>query len=165
MHCYTPRTLANSAGAISSQRESATAHEEAPLEEAAPERPLTSLKWPYIPDESAYPDPLKRDDPKTLQMHHYEAIATSPSIRKTLAAHPNLKQLLVSIDSLRGNDRENALQRALGVAAPDIKDLSAPPELGEDILALRELAEAIETAVRGGQAGALGLDWDPSDIQ
>ena len=39
-----------------------------------PLRPLTSLKWPYVPEESAYPDPLKRDDPKTLQVHQYEAI-------------------------------------------------------------------------------------------
>jgi len=37
-------------------------------------RPLTSLKWPYVPDESAYPDPLKRDDPKPLQTAQYEAI-------------------------------------------------------------------------------------------
>ncbi|GLB45076.1 hypothetical protein LshimejAT787_1901540 [Lyophyllum shimeji] len=134
--------------------------EEAPLEDPKPLRPLTSLKWPYIPDESAYPDPLKRDDPKTLQLHHYEAIATSPAIRKTLAKHPGLKQLLRSVDSLRGYDREHALQRALGVAAPDIKDISAPKELSEDVVALRELAEAVEAAVRGGQESALGLDWD-----
>lgn len=133
------------------------------LEDPKPLRPLTSLKWPYILDESAYPDPLKRDDPKTLQLHHYEAIATSPAIRKTLAAHPNLKQLLTSIDSLRGNDRGHALQRALGVAAPDIRDISAPEELSGDILALRELAEAIEGAVRGGKESALGLDWDPEE--
>lgn len=37
-------------------------------------RPLTSLTWPYVPDESAFPDPLKRDDPKTLQLSQYEAI-------------------------------------------------------------------------------------------
>ncbi|KAF8069983.1 hypothetical protein FPV67DRAFT_1753897 [Lyophyllum atratum] len=134
--------------------------EEPILEDPKPQRPLTSLNWPYIPDESAYPDPLKRDDPKTLQLHHYEAIATSRSIRKTLATHPNLKTLLTSIDSLRGNDREHALQRALGVGAPDIKDISARGELSDDVLALRELAEAIEGAVRGGQETALGLDWD-----
>ncbi|KAF5385853.1 hypothetical protein D9615_002680 [Tricholomella constricta] len=132
------------------------------LEDPKPLRPLTSLKWPYIPDESAYPDPLKRDDPKTIQLHQYEAIATSPAIRKTLAAHPNLKKLLTSIDSLRGSDRERALQYALGVAAPDIKDLAGPAELSDDTLALRELAEAIEVVVRGGQEGGLGLDWDPS---
>ena len=41
-----------------------------------PLRPLTSLKWPYVPDESAYPDPLKRDDPKSLQTAQYEAIGS-----------------------------------------------------------------------------------------
>ncbi|CAK5281227.1 unnamed protein product, partial [Mycena citricolor] len=35
-----------------------------PEEDAPPLRPLTSLNWPYVPEESAYPDPLKRDDPK-----------------------------------------------------------------------------------------------------
>ncbi|KAF7376642.1 hypothetical protein MSAN_00081000 [Mycena sanguinolenta] len=123
-----------------------------------PLRPLTSLKWPYVPEASAYPDPLKRDDPKTLQIHQYEAIATSPAIRTTLATHPNLPALLTSIDKLRGPDREHALQRALGVTAPDIV---APhgTELSEDVLALRALAEVVEAAVRGQTEGALGLDW------
>ncbi|RDB16823.1 hypothetical protein Hypma_002376 [Hypsizygus marmoreus] len=136
--------------------------EEPLLEEPKRLRPLTSLKWPYVPEESAYPDPLKRDDPKTLQLHHYEAIATSPAIRKTLAAHPILRDLLTSVDALRGSDREIALQRALGVTAPDIRDLK-PLELSEDVLALRELAEAIESAVRGGHEGALGLDWGDTE--
>jgi hypothetical protein len=39
-------------------------------------RPLTSLKWPYVPEVSAYPDPLKRDDPKPLQTVQYEAIGS-----------------------------------------------------------------------------------------
>ena len=43
-----------------------------------PLRPLTSLKWPYVPEESAYPDPLKRDDPKIVQLSQYEAIGNSP---------------------------------------------------------------------------------------
>ena len=42
----------------------------------APLRPLTSLKWPYVPEESTYPDPLKRDDPKPLQTAQYEAIGS-----------------------------------------------------------------------------------------
>jgi len=130
-------------------------------EDAPPLRPLTSLKWPYVPEESAYPDPLKRDDPKPLQTHQYEAIATSPTIRTTLAAHPNLPALLTSIDKLRGPDREHALQRALGVTAPDIASThgNGAGELSEDVLALRALAEAVEAAVRGGKEGALGLDW------
>ena len=53
---------------------------EEPLADHAPLRPLTSLKWPYIPEESAYPDPLKRDDPKVLQLHQYEAIGALPSV-------------------------------------------------------------------------------------
>lgn len=42
-----------------------------------PVRPLTSLKWPYVPEESAYPDPLKRDDPRVVQLSQYEAIGNS----------------------------------------------------------------------------------------
>ncbi|KAJ7879517.1 hypothetical protein B0H14DRAFT_3082867 [Mycena olivaceomarginata] len=119
--------------------------DEPPLtdEHAPPLRPLTSLKWPY------------RDDPKPLQTHQYEAIATSSAIRTTLAAHPNLPVLLTSIDKLRGPDREHALQRALGVTAPEIAIAThaGGAELSED------LAEAVEAAVRGKKEGALGLDW------
>jgi len=125
-------------------------------------RSLTSLNWPYVPEESAYPDPLKRDDPKPLQLHHYEAIATSPAIRQVLLAHPHLLAVLSSIDNLRGRDREQALQRALRVTDPDIteqpKSLPAG-EPDENVLALRALAEAVETAVRGNKEGVLGLDW------
>ena len=46
------------------------------ITEEVPLRPLTSLKWPYVPEESAYPDPLKRDDPKPLQMAQYETIGS-----------------------------------------------------------------------------------------
>ena len=51
--------------------------EEPPLANPTPLRPLTSLKWPYVPDESAFPDPLKKNDPKPLQLSQYEAIGTS----------------------------------------------------------------------------------------
>jgi len=40
-------------------------------------RPLTSLRWPYVPEQSAYVDPLKRDDPKVVQLPQYEAIGDS----------------------------------------------------------------------------------------
>jgi hypothetical protein len=46
------------------------------ITEEVPLRPLTSLKWPYLPEESAYQDPLKRDDPKPLQTAQYEAIGS-----------------------------------------------------------------------------------------
>jgi hypothetical protein len=69
---------------------------------------------------------------------------------------------LTSIDKLRGPDRESALQRALGVTLPDITAQargSSSVQPAEDVVALRELAEAIEAAVRGGKQDALGLDW------
>ncbi|KAH7889013.1 hypothetical protein F5I97DRAFT_1803958 [Phlebopus sp. FC_14] len=133
------------------------------VEDPKPLRPLTSLKWPYVPDESAYPDPLKRDDPKPLQTYQYEAIATSPDIRTVLQSHPRLPALLTEIDKLRGIEREEALQRALGVDSRRLRngnDVSGPVELDDDTRALRALAEAVEAAVRGGKEGALGLDWD-----
>ena len=139
-------------------------------------RPLTSLKWPYVPDESAFPDPLKRDDPKVIQLNQYEAIgifvflilteldisptiATSPAVRKILAEHKNLPELLTSIDKLRGLERQEALQRALGVTAPEIEDQLTRSQPSEEVLALRALAEAIEGAVRGGNESTLGLNW------
>ncbi len=139
-------------------------------------RPLTSLKWPYVPDESAFPDPLKRDDPKVIQLNQYEAIgifvflilteldisptiATSPAIRKILAEHKKLPELLTSIDKLRGFERQEALQRALGVTAPEIEDQLTRSQPSEEVLALRALAEAIEGAVRGGNESTLGLNW------
>ena len=66
---------------------------------------------------------------------------------------------MTSIDNLRGREREDALQHALGVTAPQIDDQLRRPELREDVLALRELAEAIEASVRGGNEAALGLNW------
>ncbi|KAJ6625391.1 hypothetical protein B0H10DRAFT_1783239, partial [Mycena sp. CBHHK59/15] len=118
------------------------------VNDGPPLRLLTDLKWLYIPKESAYPDPLKRDDPKPLQTHQYEAIATSQTIRTSLAEHPNLPGLLTSIDKPSSPDREAILQRML-----------AAQELSKDVLALHTLAVAVEAAVWGGKDGALGLDW------
>ncbi|KAF6763194.1 hypothetical protein DFP72DRAFT_1140774 [Ephemerocybe angulata] len=126
--------------------------DEQPLSDPVVLRPLTSLK--------SLPTPilLKRDDPKVLQLQQYEAIATSPAIRRILQSKKNLPELLRSIDNLRGRDREEALQKALGVTPADIQQLQ-PKELDEEVLALRELAEAIEAAVRGDNTQALGLNW------
>lgn len=59
-----------------------TAAEGRPEDESLPDtkalRPLTSLKWPYIPEETSYADPLKRDDPKPLRLQDYEAIGALP---------------------------------------------------------------------------------------
>ena len=56
-----------------------TRPEDIPLSQPKPLKPLTELKWPYIPDEPSYPDPLKRDDPKPLTLAQYEAIGTCSS--------------------------------------------------------------------------------------
>jgi zinc finger HIT domain-containing protein 3 len=77
-----------------------------------------------------------------------------------LEKHSNLPDLLTTIDKLRGRDREEALQKALGVTVNDVNGSTGPTELSDDILALRELAEAIECAVRGNDSGALGLNWE-----
>jgi len=131
------------------------------IEMDEPLRPLTSLRWPYIPEESAYPDPLKRDDPKVVQLRQYEAIATSAAVRKVLSERPNLKPLLRTIDSLRGTEREAALQRALGVSQEGHQGASGPNGFGigeEDIEAVRQLSSTIEVAIRGERPSMLGLD-------
>lgn len=105
-------------------------------------------------------------------------------MRKVLASHPRLKEMLRKIDSLRGQEREEALQRALGVsqydargAVPNDQSSSTYGDRSssygyrheekyseEDKVVLRELAEAVETAVRGGKEGTvLGLDWGDSE--
>lgn len=47
------------------------------LTEAPNLRPLTTLKWPYIPEEPSYNDPLKQYDPKPLKLKDYENIGKS----------------------------------------------------------------------------------------
>jgi zinc finger HIT domain-containing protein 3 len=91
------------------------------------------------------------------------SIATSPVIRNILNDSPNLINLLSSIDALRGHEREQALQRALGVTASDISNQFRHVDLSEDMLALRQFAEAVEAAIRGDNKGALGLNWDTGD--
>ncbi|KAI5118881.1 hypothetical protein M0805_003556 [Coniferiporia weirii] len=151
-----------------------------PLEPARQLRKLSSLKWPYVPDTSSYPDPLTRDDPKPLNLTQYEAIATSPAVRRVLATHARLPTLLRSIDQLRGPNRETAFQRVLGIAPAQANvfslagvPASSSPLAGyiegigmdvdeEDMNALRALAEAVEGAVRGSgqRPDPLGLDWE-----
>lgn len=129
-------------------------------------RPLTSLKWPYVPDEPSYPDPLKRNDPKPLNTSQYEAIATSPPIRNILASNPRLPGILRSLDGLQGQSREDNLMQVLGVsdkgsALPSAFRVQPNLQLSDnDANDVRKLAEAIEAAVRGGRSDTLGLDWD-----
>ena len=76
-----------------------------------------------------------------------------------MTSRPSLRELLISTDRFRGQEREDALQKALGVTPAHIGGQTQLAELGDDVLALRELAEAIEVAVRGENKATLGLDW------
>ncbi|KAI0645858.1 hypothetical protein C8Q79DRAFT_721320 [Trametes meyenii] len=153
----TPPVTSESAGSVANTLQEQPSRDTS-MDEGRPLRSLASLKWPYVPEESAFPDPLKRDDPKPLQLPQYEAIATSPAIRRVLASNPRLREVLRSIDVLRGEEREQALHEALGVGESRGKILVGR-ESEEDQRALRDLAEAIETTVRGGRQDMLGLDW------
>ncbi|GJJ15541.1 hypothetical protein Clacol_009819 [Clathrus columnatus] len=126
------------------------------LLETANLRPLTSLKWPYVPDDSSYEDPLKRDDPKPLKLKDYEAIATSREIRQILASNPGLPALLREVDKLRGKEREETLESLLGVSLKPPAISVAPG----DVDVIKDLAAAIEKSVRGAKHDMLGLDWD-----
>ncbi|KAF4599186.1 hypothetical protein EYR40_006276 [Pleurotus pulmonarius] len=120
--------------------------EEENVADPKPLRPLTSLNWPYVPEESAYPDPLKRDDPKPLQLPQYEAIG---ELRKPICLDRSLR--LTQLRRLK----------SASVTRTDIERQQGPEvQLPEDVVALRALAEAVEVAVRGGKQDALGLDWD-----
>jgi len=84
-------------------------------------------------------------------------------VRNALSEHPSLKPLLRSIDSLRGTEREAALQRALGVSPAGHHGDLGIDRLGiegDDVKAVRQLSSAIEGAIRGDRPGALGLDLD-----
>lgn len=81
-------------------------------------------------------------------------------IRDILGSNPQLCELLTSINALRGAEREEALQRALGVDSRLLKNDDAGVPLNEDTKVFRAFAEAVEVAVRGGHEDTLGLDWD-----
>ena len=88
------------------------------------------------------------------------ALATSQTIRRVIASNSRLRDILRSIDALRGEERELALQEALGVGGHRNHALASLGHAStEDRDALRQLAEAVESAVRGGKEGMLGLDW------
>jgi hypothetical protein len=96
-------------------------------------------------------------------------LATSPAIRAALAAHPGLKEVLRTIDGLRGSRREEALQAAVGVLGrEDVgsergidSEVERRIRIGEgERYAMRGLAEAIEKAVRPSRDGLVGLNWE-----
>ena len=157
--------------------------EEEEIPDAPILKPLTSLKWPYIPDQpSSYEDPLTRDDPKPLQLHQYQAMglchqlftfhlfyahtplvntASSAAIRAALLSNTCLPSLLRKVDKLRGPEREEVLETLLGVS----QNRNTPHGqqiiqfTSEETKAFRQLAEAVERSVRGEKTDVLGLDW------
>lgn len=128
-----------------------------PLQDEKPLKALTSLRWPYVPEESAYPDPLTRDDPKPLSLPQYEAIATSKPLRALMTEHPELRDTLKGIDELRGQGRVDALHRALRLNQAN--NGGRTEEVGEDVLLLRQFAQAVEDAIRGDKQDGLRLQW------
>ena len=95
--------------------------------------------------------------------------ATSPAVRAALTTHPRLKEVLRTIDGLRGTEREEALQLALGLSRRDVgsgREREIDSEIEESGIGegerhgMRGLAEAIEAAVRASRDGLLGLDWE-----
>ncbi|KIM30577.1 hypothetical protein M408DRAFT_34172, partial [Serendipita vermifera MAFF 305830] len=80
-------------------------------------RALTTLKWPNVEPAPAIPDPLTANDPKPLQMAHYEAIGASLDTQSSSVTHddPQLPGILKALDKLNGNERERAFERILGV--------------------------------------------------
>ncbi|KAI0250119.1 hypothetical protein BJV78DRAFT_1128487, partial [Lactifluus subvellereus] len=108
-------------------------------------RPLTPLKWPYVPEESAYPDLLKRDDPKAI---------ADGTVRRTLISYLFHLQTLRSIDRLWGPALEEALS-----GNPAVAGLVPLWEWEgyEEKEVMRELTEVIGAAVRRNREDALGL--------
>ena len=119
-----------------------------------------------------------------VQPYNFFTPATSPAVRRILSFNPNLPNILRSIDRLRGAEREEELQRVIGVGAEEGRgtfnvagtttgttlvsgDAGHSGRRGgkinvdkEDERALREFAKAIESAVRGDRSDVLGLDWE-----
>ncbi|KAJ1304802.1 hypothetical protein OPQ81_005938 [Rhizoctonia solani] len=146
--------------------------EEEGLSDPKPLRTLASLKWPYVPEPPSYVDPVTKNDPKPLTLPQYEAIATSPEVRKVLAENPDIRGLLRSIDKLYGPLRQQAIEEVLGVEtsgeqrhgtrAPTHDALARLKQEGDaeaNARALRQLSEAIEKAIGVG-AEQRGLAWE-----
>ncbi|KAG8802551.1 hypothetical protein FRC17_006386 [Serendipita sp. 399] len=140
-------------------------------------RPLTTLKWPSIPPPPAIVDPLTINDPKPLQMPHYEAIATSADIRSMLDGSANLPVILRHLDRLSGRERERALEAILGVRdRPQAFSLSNPQfdrsnftwlpkeATEEDLVVLRSFAETLGAVINTAVLPATGTSFGTSSI-
>ncbi|KAF8322126.1 hypothetical protein DL93DRAFT_2129655 [Clavulina sp. PMI_390] len=131
-----------------------------------PLRPLTSLRWPYIPEAASFQDPLTEFDPKPLNIQQYQAIATSSDIRGTLSDNPRLVEILRSLDSLRPNERDVRMQQLLGIVNGNeaLDEATLTDEQMDDARAFQSFAAAVQQALRptnedGASSNRRGLDW------
>ena len=154
--------------------------------ELPPLRPLSSLRWPYVPEPPSYEDPLTKNDPKPLQLSQYVSIgrftflscyrkcypvlilfcsaapASSPEIRKALGSNPRLPGILRSLDSMPPRERDIQMQRLLGIGETGPLDVSTLTEDQlEDHRSFTTFADAVERAVSGAtDAFWRGLAWE-----
>jgi zinc finger HIT domain-containing protein 3 len=70
----TPSLDGNQVASLHTEPKPQLLSEEEQIPDAPTLKPLTSLRWPYIPEEPSYADPLKRDEPMPLQLRHYQDI-------------------------------------------------------------------------------------------
>ncbi|QRV79623.1 Zinc finger HIT domain-containing protein [Ceratobasidium sp. AG-Ba] len=139
------------------------------LPDPKPLRTLASLNWPYVPEPPSFIDPVTKNDPKPLTLAQYEAIATSPDVRRAIAENPNVPNLLRSIDQLYGPLRQQALEEMLGVGSSAdqryagrhdaLSRIRQEGDMESNMRALRQLSEAIEKAIGVGDAQR-GLAWE-----
>ena len=91
--------------------------------------------------------------------------ASSSAVRVALNNEDDrLRTLLTHLDSLRGHDREEALEFLLGVTPPS-KESHVPEAILESanhdsLEDFKRLAEAIRTAVEKPGGVQTGLDWN-----
>ncbi|KAF8326543.1 uncharacterized protein EI90DRAFT_2975601 [Cantharellus anzutake] len=80
-----------------------------------PLKPLSSLRWPFVPEAPSFQDPLSGNDPQPLKLSQFEAIATSNAVRDALASNERLHGLLRVLDSMSPNERNARMRHLLGL--------------------------------------------------
>jgi zinc finger HIT domain-containing protein 3 len=89
-----------------------------------------------------------------------------PEIRAAISSSPSLPSLLRKLDQLRGSEREEALEKLLGVMTTrgalrgQQRTSQALDSSPEGVKALKQLAQAVEKAVRDDKTDTLDLDWE-----
>lgn len=134
-----------------------------PLKQAEDEplKPLSSLKWPFIPEAPSFQDPLTENDPQPLKLSQFEAIATSRAIRDVLNSDQHLPNLLQILDNMSPRERDVQMKRLLGLGDtgqldPD-KLTETEKENSESFSAF--VAAIQDTIANKGRERSDGLQW------